>query len=69
MLAAIPTVPSFSQLVPSLPHVTVARKGAVVGERDPRLLAKWLKSDALGGEGLGSDRSSMSSRLSRSTMW
>jgi SpoVK/Ycf46/Vps4 family AAA+-type ATPase len=26
---------------------TVARKGAVIGERDPRLLAKWLEDEAL----------------------
>ena len=27
--------------------VTVARKGAVIGERDPRRLAKWLADEAL----------------------
>ncbi|MGA2494884.1 MAG: AAA family ATPase [Roseiarcus sp.] len=32
---------------------TVARKGAVLGERDPRLLAKWLEDEALAKPGAG----------------
>ena len=32
---------------------TVARKDAVIGERDPRLLAKWLEDEALAKPGAG----------------
>jgi SpoVK/Ycf46/Vps4 family AAA+-type ATPase len=32
---------------------TVARKGAVIGERDPRLMAKWLEDEALAKPGAG----------------
>jgi hypothetical protein len=32
---------------------TVARKAAVIGERDPRLPAKWLEDEALAKPGAG----------------